>query len=109
MDKKFGFIGCGNMGGALAYAVSKTVGGKNILLCDSFAQKANELAGKTGGTVCDLRTVAKECDFIFLGVKPQGFESLFDTLAPLIKSRGSSVTLVTLAAGISISAVRASP
>ena len=106
MSYKFGFIGCGNMGGALALAVSKKVGGENILLCDACSEKADELSEKTGGTVVDLHTLSSKSDFIFLGVKPQSFSGLFKTLSPMLKSRGDGFTLVTMAAGLSISAVR---
>ena len=40
---KIGFIGCGNMGGALASAVAKNSNAE-IYLCDAFAKKAEELA-----------------------------------------------------------------
>ena len=33
-DIKFGFIGCGNMGGALVRAVSKSVGSENVYIAD---------------------------------------------------------------------------
>jgi hypothetical protein len=39
---KYGFIGCGNMGGAIATALSKTT--KDIMLADFDAQKAENLA-----------------------------------------------------------------
>ena len=42
----FGFIGTGNMGGALATAVSKST--KSVLLADFFAEKAQTLAEKLG-------------------------------------------------------------
>ena len=43
---KYGFIGCGNMGGALATAVSKAT--TDILLSDFSAEKAKNLAEKLG-------------------------------------------------------------
>ena len=45
---KFGFIGAGNMGGALARAAAKTLGGKNIILADQMAEKAAALAEEFG-------------------------------------------------------------
>jgi pyrroline-5-carboxylate reductase len=58
---KFGFIGCGNMGGALATAVAKAVGGENILLCDAFAEKAEALAVSIGAKTADAKTLAGTC------------------------------------------------
>ena len=104
-DYTFGFIGCGNMGGALAQAVAKAVGGENLLLCDAYAPKAEALAKACGATVATLETLAATCDYIFLGVKPQGFVGLFEGLRPLLQARKDNFTLVSMAAGLSISAV----
>ena len=83
MNCQFGFIGCGNMGGALALALSKTVSAQNILLCDANAEKAADLAQKIGANVCDLASTVQASDFLFLGVKPQGFEGLFEAVRPM--------------------------
>ena len=99
----FGFIGCGNMGGALAVAVSKT--GEKILLCDTDVEKANALATDLGAGAVDLPTLVENADYIFLGVKPQGFEGLFATLRPLLVERASAPILVSMAAGVSVAAV----
>lgn len=93
----YGFIGCGNMGGALAQAAAKAVGGENILLADTDLQKASALAEKIGATVVDSDTIAKECDYIVLGVKPQGMRKLLETF-PLQKE----AVLISMAAGLTI-------
>ena len=51
---KYGFIGCGNMGGSLAKALARST--KNILLCDPI--KAEELANTLG---CGWGTAAVIC------------------------------------------------
>lgn len=99
---KIGFIGCGNMGGALARAVSKAQD-NDIFLADAFLEKANELANQIGGRVCDNDTIASECKYIFLGVKPQMMAELLKSIAPILKSRKDRFILVTMAAGIKIS------
>ena len=38
-----GFIGCGNMGGALARAAAKAIGGDRIAICDYDKQKTEKL------------------------------------------------------------------
>ena len=44
--EKYGFIGCGNMGGALIRAAAKAVSPKNIWITDKDAAKqANILRG----------------------------------------------------------------
>ena len=105
-DVKIGFIGCGNMGGALACAVSKVIGGNSILLCDTFNEKAEELAKSCQALVSNAQIIATTCDMIFLGVKPQGFEALFEEIAPILKKRQTAFVLVSMAAGISIDAVQ---
>ena len=65
----FGFIGSGNMGGAIATAVCKAVDPKTVLVANRTAEKAERLAAVLGcraGTNVD----AAMCDYIFLGVKP---------------------------------------
>lgn len=104
--KTFGFIGCGNMGGALASAVAKTVKGEELLFCDASLEKAQDLASKFGAEACaDAKKVAKECRFLFLGVKPQGFDGLFAKLAPVLSARTDRFVLITMAAGVSLSRV----
>ena len=105
MNEIFGFIGCGNMGGALATAVAKSVSGKNVLLCDACAEKAELLAASVGASAVSLETVVRDATYLFLGVKPQGFEGLFEVLRPMLKARENEPVLVTMAAGVSIAAV----
>ena len=57
---KLGFIGTGNMGGALILAAAKSDVTKELLLSDIITEKAADLAKKTGGKVSDNKTVAKE-------------------------------------------------
>ena len=56
--KKLGFIGTGNMGGALILAAAKSNSENELLLSDKITEKADALAKKTGGKVCDNITVA---------------------------------------------------
>ncbi|MBP5152452.1 MAG: pyrroline-5-carboxylate reductase [Lachnospiraceae bacterium] len=105
--KKYGFIGCGNMGGALALALSKTVSGDNIFLANKTAKKAEDLAVKTGGRVTDNKTVAKDCDVIFLGVKPQMMEGMLEDIKPVLLARDpGDYVLVTMAAALTIADIR---
>ncbi len=103
MEKtKVGFIGCGNMGGALAKAVAKS-GLCELLLADVNEDKARELAIATGGSVASAKDIALQAKYIFLGVKPQMMAELIDSIAPILKSRTDRFILITMAAGIKIS------
>ncbi len=99
---KFGFIGAGNMGGALASAVCKKY--KNdVVLCDAVAEKSMELALKLGCKSADILEVVKNSKYIFLGVKPQGMPDLIKQIKPILAERKDRFILVTMAAGIKIS------
>ena len=97
---KFGFIGTGNMGSAIAKAVAKNKGGKNIALADRSIQKAQILADEIGASVLDNQATAKQCDYIFLGVKPQMMEHMLAEIKDILQSRKGEVTLVSMAAGL---------
>ena len=64
---KYGFIGCGNMGGAIAKALRKST--DSILISDRSG-RAKTLAAELGIGYADNVTIARECDILFLGVKP---------------------------------------
>ena len=72
-NEVFGFIGCGNMGGALARAVRRSRPEATLLLCNRTRDKAEALAAELGGDarVRSNSEAARESDFLFLGVKPQ--------------------------------------
>ncbi len=106
MKKQFGFIGCGNMGGALAQAIAKSVCPDEILLCDAATDKAEALAAQIGAKATDLHDVVANTEMIFLGVKPQGLATLFDTVRPILKGREDTFVLVSMAAGTSIDTIR---
>ncbi len=100
-----GFIGAGNMGGALATAVAKAVGGEHVLLADPCADKVTALAAAIGATVSDNTTVTAESDAIFLGVKPQMMEKVLGSLP--LGERAEKPLLISMAAGLSTAAIKA--
>ncbi len=104
---KYGFIGAGNMGGALAAAAAKAVGGKNVVISDRDEDKANGLASSIGADFSDNESIALSCDYIFLGVKPQVLGSMLGSIAKALKSRAGKYAVVSMAAGQSIETVRA--
>ncbi len=105
MKYKLGFIGCGNMGGALITAAAKTLQKGEIAVCDLDKDKVTALEKAYGVVGVDIQTIATQADFIVLGVKPQVMEKVVSPLSPLLKGR-TDVTVITMAAGVSIAAVR---
>lgn len=98
---KYGFIGCGNMGGAIARALSKST--KDILLADFFVDKAVALAEELGCKHADNETVVKTCDRIFLAVKPQMMAEVLAPLQTLLAEK--QPLLITMAAGLTIARI----
>ncbi len=99
---KFGFIGTGNMGGALARAVCKAVNVKEVLLADRSEVKAQLLANELGCSNANNTAVASSAKFIFLGVKPQVMAETLNSILPVLQKRNDRFVLVTMAAGLKI-------
>ena len=102
---KYGFIGTGNMGGALATACAKAVEPEGILLSNRSPEKARALAEKLGASCADNETIARDCDVIFLGVKPQTMSRMLQPLQPILAGRRTPFVLVSMAAGVTIAAL----
>ena len=100
---KFGFIGTGNMGGALARAVCNAVGGENVILSDKSAVTAQLLAEELKCSYGDNSTVISTAKYIFLGVKPQMLKALLESIAPLLEKRQDRFVLITMVAGVKLS------
>ena len=103
---RFGFIGCGNMGGALASAAAQHIPAAKLAVSDADSQKTAALANAGKATVATVADVAKGSDYIFLAVKPQGLEALFREIRPLLAARRDRFVLVSMAAGTPIARVR---
>ena len=104
-EVKFGFIGTGNMGAALARALRKTVPGHEVLLSNRTAVKAQTLAAELNCRAADNKTVAGQAKFIFLGVKPQMMKEMLDGIKETLSARTDRFVLVTMAAGIKIDSI----
>lgn len=99
---KYGFIGCGNMGGALARALSKST--KDIAVADFDAQKAETLAQELGITASGNRDIAENCDRIFLGVKPQMMQEMIDGIKDILCIK--KPVLISMAAGLTTDKIK---
>lgn len=97
---KYGFIGCGNMGGAVARALSKTT--RDILVTDRSG-KAAALAAELGIQYGDNETVARQCDRIFLCVKPHMMADVLKPLQSILQAR--KPMLITMAAGLTVAQI----
>lgn len=93
---KYGFIGCGNMGGAIAKALAKTT--TDFLLTDRSGRGA-ALAASLGAGYADAATVAA-CPRVFLAVKPYLMEQVLTPLRSIFAEKRP--LLITMAAGLSM-------
>ncbi|MBO5323084.1 MAG: pyrroline-5-carboxylate reductase [Oscillospiraceae bacterium] len=106
MINTIGFIGTGNMGGALAKAAAKAMPAGQIYLTNRTAAKAEALADCLGCQVATKEHVASECGFLFLGVKPQQMGTLLNELSPILVQRKDEFVLVTMAAGLTMERIQ---
>lgn len=104
--KKIGFIGCGNMGGALLRAVLKTLPAESVFVADTDEKKTEKMSKEYGVTVLTAEKIAATCDDIVLGVKPQTLFGLLRALAPLWQKREKKPVLISMAAGISLQSIK---
>ena len=97
---KYGFIGCGNMGGAIATALCKAT--KDILVSDRSG-KAASFAQQLGIAYGTNAQIVENCDIIFLGVKPHMMRECLLPLRDTLQER--KPMLVTMAAGLEIAKI----
>ena len=90
---KYGFIGCGNMGGAIASALA--TGNVDFVVSDRSGK-----AKDSGFPYCTPREVAQQADRIFLAVKPQMMAEVLAELAPILARRRP--ILISMAAGLTL-------
>ena len=98
MKYTFGLIGAGNMGGAIARAVSRSI--RDGVLVDRDADRAAALAAELGFTAVSQEEAARECGYLFLGVKPHLAAGVLAELSPVLAQRAEPPVLVSMAAGV---------
>ena len=101
-----GFIGTGNMGGALARAAAKSPLTERLLLANRTREKAARLAEELDAEVCGNADAAREADVLFLAVKPQGLEAMVAGIRRELDAR-ERVLIVSMAAGWTVAELAA--
>lgn len=96
----YGFLGCGNMGGAVARALSQST--KDMIITDRSG-RARQLARELGIGYGSAGEIADTCGCIFLAVKPHMMAELLLPLRGALQRR--KPLLITMAAGLSISRI----
>ena len=98
---KYGFIGCGNMGGAIAKALAKVT--TDFAITDRSG-RAIALAAEIPCGYLSAEEIAQQCDRIFLGVKPHMMKGVLAPLQPILAER--KPLLITMAAGLTMQQIR---
>jgi pyrroline-5-carboxylate reductase len=102
MNSTLLFIGCGNMGGALALGLRKDAFDK-LLFYDIESAKALALAARTGGeSVLSLSHAVTEASTVLLAVKPQSFPKLAADINGFFYDHQ---TIISIMAGVTIKAI----
>lgn len=98
---RYGFIGTGNMGAALARALDKNI---SVALSNRNVAKAQALADELGFVATSNEDVAQNSEFVILGVKPQMLPELCPTITDALKKNvdttGKKPIVITMAAGV---------
>ncbi|MDD2418790.1 MAG: pyrroline-5-carboxylate reductase [Oscillospiraceae bacterium] len=96
---KIGFIGAGNMGGAILHGlISGGFRGGDILVYDKDSAKLMQVFEDCGIVIAsDEEEVVKQADTVILAVKPQALSSVLPRLAPTLCRR--SPLVISIAAG----------
>ena len=97
---KYGFLGCGNMGGALARALAKHT--TDFLITDRSG-RGKALAEELGCGYVSAEAVAA-CRRVFLGVKPQMMAGALEPLHPVLHEM--KPVLITMAAGLTMKQIQ---
>ena len=97
---KYGFIGCGNMGGAIAKALAKST--TDFAITDRSG-KAIALAAEIPCGYFSSEEIASRCERIFLGVKPHMMKGVLEPLREILAEK--KPLLITMAAGLTMAQI----
>jgi pyrroline-5-carboxylate reductase len=105
LGKKLTFLGSGNMAEALVKGLLRagTASREELICSEPRTERRDELRARYGVEVTgDNRAAAAAADIVLLSVKPQSMDDLLEEIAPAIDH---SKLIVSIAAGVPISAI----
>lgn len=101
MKYDYGFIGCGNMGGAILSCIAQKHPESAILAFDVDMQKSLAFSEKYSNVKAgSLDDALSDCGYVFLGLKPQVLPSFLEK--NIDSGKKYECTFVSMAAGTSI-------
>ncbi len=100
---KLGFVGVGNMGGAIIRGINGKLGNTAVFAYDSNPEKLTGLRNIGATSSASVNDIAKRCDYVLLAVKPQQLDSVLEQ----IKQTGNEdLVIISICAGISAEYIR---
>ena len=102
--KKLGFIGVGNMGGAIIKGTNGKLGNTAVFAYDSDPEKLKNLNLYGATAAPSVSELAKKCDYLLLAVKPQQLDGV---LAEIKSAANENLVIISICAGISAEYIRA--
>ncbi|HPD77074.1 MAG TPA: pyrroline-5-carboxylate reductase [Spirochaetota bacterium] len=94
---KIGIIGAGNMGGAIARGLSKSLKSENIIICEKNNETALMLSSELKiRQKADIKGLSEESDVVIIAVKPAIVEEVLQSL------KDYSKIIISVAAGVTI-------
>ncbi|HCM63027.1 MAG TPA: pyrroline-5-carboxylate reductase [Morganella sp. (in: Bacteria)] len=107
MNKKVGFIGCGNMGKAILNGlISGQILTPDAVFIHNYSPASTaRVAAEFGVHEAEhTTTVAEQSDIIFIGVKPYAVTEILQEIAPSLKAES---IIISIAAGVTLSTLEA--
>ena len=105
MNRKIGFIGCGNMGKAMLGALvkSKDINNDNIIVSTKSEESAKRINKEFEVKATVVNTeVAEESNILFLAVKPYFFKEVIEEIKDKVND---DTIIISIAAGITIAQI----
>lgn len=102
MNKRIGFIGCGNMGKAMLGSLvkSKDINNEDIMVSTKSNTSAQNIIKEFNVKATTINSeVTKNSDIIFLAVKPFFFKEVIEEIKDVVKE---DVIIISIAAGVTI-------
>lgn len=102
---KLGFIGAGNMGGAIlrGYLASGKIQPEDVFVCGRDIEKLEKLCAELGVKASyNITDLVDACDVIMLGVKPNMFPDIMPQVA---QKYTNDKILISMAAGVTIESI----
>lgn len=106
MNKKIGFIGCGNMGSAMAKGIknSELIDNENLILFDNNIEVLENLVQELDATKAEsAKEVAKNSDYLVLAVKPYIYPEVLDEISDSLKE---DATVIVIAVGVTFDDIK---